>query len=316
MNDMVLLTEVIPRPGSNAHAGHALDLLYAGRSEQTVRAYRQDMAEFAKWFGADAHTAITKILGGCAGDANMLILRWRADLLLLGLSPATINRRLAALKSVLKIAKTIGIVDWSIEVKGVKGEAYRDTRGTTLDQTQTIITIASKGEGAIGPRNVALVRMMYDCALRRNEVASLDVADFDGSRVMVLGKGKREKVPVTLPEPTRAAIQAWLDVSGRVNGPLFVHIDRHGRQHERLTGSGVYYVVTTLASEAGITARPHGLRHAAITRALDLSKGDYRAVKAFSRHAKVETVVRYDDNRSDKAGEIAALVANTIARDQ
>jgi hypothetical protein len=58
---------------------------------------------------------------------------------------------------------------------------------------------------------------------------------------------------------------------------------------------------------------PHGLRHQGITRALDLAKGDVRKVRRFSRHAKLETLLRYDDNRRDEAGAIAHLLGEDSA---
>ena len=72
-------------------------------------------------------------------------------------------------------------------------------------------------------------------------------------------------------------------VRGSENGPLFVNFDR-ARKGKRLTGSAVYYIVSELGLKAGLTVRPHGLRHLAITSALDLTKGDVRAVQKFSRH--------------------------------
>ncbi len=58
-----------------------------------------------------------------------------------------------------------------------------------------------------------------------------------------------------------------------------------------------------------VKARPHGLRHAAITEALELTSGDGRAVQRFSRHRDVRTIERYDDSRQDLAGEVAWKVA-------
>jgi integrase/recombinase XerC len=55
--------------------------------------------------------------------------------------------------------------------------------------------------------------------------------------------------------------------------------------------------------------RPHGLRHAAITEALRLTRGDVRAVQRFSRHRDLWTLTLYDDNRADLAGEIARQLA-------
>ena len=57
--------------------------------------------------------------------------------------------------------------------------------------------------------------------------------------------------------------------------------------------------------------RPHGLRHAAITEALNLTKGDVRRVQRFSRHKDVRVLNRYDDNREDLGGEVARLVSAT-----
>jgi integrase/recombinase XerC len=46
---------------------------------------------------------------------------------------------------------------------------------------------------------------------------------------------------------------------------------------------------------------------------LDLANGDVRKVKRFSRHAKLETLLRYDDNRRDEAGAIAKLLGEDSA---
>jgi integrase/recombinase XerC len=70
-------------------------------------------------------------------------------------------------------------------------------------------------------------------------VVSLDVAhvDLTASVVQVLGKGQTERVPLTLPDPTRAALVAWLAVRDTTPGPLFVNFDRArkgpGRRIER-----------------------------------------------------------------------------------
>ncbi len=60
-------------------------------------------------------------------------------------------------------------------------------------------------------------------------------------------------------------------------GPLFVNLDR-GHVRRRLSGTGVYDLVREHGEAVGIRARPHGLRHAAITEALDRGT-DVRAVR-------------------------------------
>ena len=76
-----------------------------------------------------------------------------------------------------------------------------------------------------------------------------------------------------------------------------------------MTGSSVYRLVRDLGSAVGVKARPHGLRHAAITEALDVTRGDVRAVQRFSRHRDVGVLSAYDDSRQDLGGEVARKVA-------
>ena len=80
-----------------------------------------------------------------------------------------------------------------------------------------------------------------------------------------------------------------------------------------LSGSGIYHIVRDqLGAKAGVKARPHGLRHTGITSALDAFNGDYRKARAFSRHASLDTVRRYDDNRADHAGQVAATLDSIL----
>ena len=76
--------------------------------------------------------------------------------------------------------------------------------------------------------------------------------------------------------------------------------------------AGIQYyrrIVGELGERLRLKVRPHGLRHAAITKILDLTRGDVRAVARFSRHRDIRTLTRYDDNRVDLGGEVARLVA-------
>ena len=151
---------------------------------------------------------------------------------------------------------------------------------------------------------------MYDLALRRGEVASLRLEDADlvGRRIWIKGKGRNgAKEVVTLPAATAAALGQWLEVRGIESGPLFTNFD-HARKGAGLTGSAIWYLVRRVGEKAGVSTRPHGIRHAAITEALYMTK-DPRAVQRFSRHADLATVLRYDDNREDLAGQVAATVA-------
>jgi integrase/recombinase XerC len=81
---------------------------------------------------------------------------------------------------------------------------------------------------------------------------------------------------------------------------------------KRITGRGLHYVIARLGGDVGIITRPHGLRHASITAALDANGGDVHAVQQHARHANPRTTIRYDHNRRDLAGKIARGLAAVL----
>jgi integrase/recombinase XerC len=228
-----------------------------------------------------------------------------------GLAPSTINRRLACLRSLVKLARTLGWITWGLEVPNCRHRPYRDTRGPSLDQVRRLLAALDLRRDAKGLRDRAMVLLLFDLALRRGEVVALDLEDLDleGSAIDVVGKGCRQPDRLTLPTRTRAALAAWVDTRGSSPGPLFFNFDR-ARKGRRLTATSLYRIVRQLGRQVDVEARPHGLRHAAITRALDRTSGDVRAVQRFSRHRNLQTVVTYDDSRQDLGGKVAALVAS------
>jgi integrase/recombinase XerC len=111
-------------------AGELLTAYLAGRSDCTRRAYTQDLDDFRRFLGVDkVSEAAHLLLSRGHGNANALALAWKASLQERRLQAATINRRLAALRSLVQLARTLGLVPWILEVRNVRAESYRDTRG-------------------------------------------------------------------------------------------------------------------------------------------------------------------------------------------
>jgi integrase/recombinase XerC len=82
---------------------------------------------------SSAAAAVALLVAGPAGQANTLSIGYKAHLSDRGLAPATIARRLAALRSIVKPARTLGHVTWTIDIGSPRAEAYRDTRGPGLE---------------------------------------------------------------------------------------------------------------------------------------------------------------------------------------
>jgi len=297
-----------------------------GRSAATLRAYNSDLIHFATWFarfvgrGAQAVAeAVATFLRQHAGEANETARAYRSAMVEQGLAPSTINRRLAALRSLVALARELGFIQFELSTQNVRAESYRDTRGPDLDNVVSLIGNAQAHRHATkATRDVALLLLLgYGRALRRGEVVSLDLEHFDAGcrRLSVLRKGKRERQWLSLDPMVTAKLQAWIALRGSEPGPLFVQIEKGGRiqNGRRLSGDGVHKLLQTMGAKIGVIVRPHGLRHAAITAVLEESNGNVRAAREFSGHASLEVLLRYDDNRRDIGGEVSSKVLRRLA---
>jgi integrase/recombinase XerC len=284
----------------------------SGRNARTLIAYRSDLADFRAFLTVDTvDEAARGLITATQGEANAIAHAYRGHLVERGLQAATINRRLAALRSLVTLANRIGLVPWRLSVEGLTSQPYRDTRGPEPAVYREMLALAEQQAPRKAARDVAILRLLHDIGLRRGELVSLDRAHFDRARgiLMVRGKGRTEAVPITLPVPTQAAFERWIGQRGDHSGPVFTNLDRAAKGSGRLSGAAVYQLVRGFGAKLGATVRPHGLRHLAITRALDAFGGDIRRVAQFSRHRDIRVLMAYDDNRLDAGGEVAAVVA-------
>jgi integrase/recombinase XerC len=183
-----------------------------------------------------------------------------------------------------------------------------------------MLKTAMAGTPKKAARDTAIIRLAYSLGLRHGEIASLNIShvELEAGTLFVLGKGRTEREPMTMPANVKSALASWLALRGSdaPDAPLFISLDNASRG-KRISGAGIYHVIhDQLGVRAGIEARPHGIRHTAITAALDSFNGDYRLVRSFSRHASLQTIARYDDNRNDGAGRVAKaldLILGTAA---
>lgn len=287
-----------------------IDDFFGGRKATTRKSYQADIKHFAAFVGAStAEEAAFKLIGKGDTNANAVVLRYKVAMVEDGLSSATVARRLSALKALAKLAALTGCTRCNITVRSPKVVTYRDTRGPSRSDMRSMLEGAN-GDSPKAKRDAALIRLLYDMALRSCEVLGLDVSDVDlaGGVLHILGKGRTDKERLTIPAPTKKALAAWLDARGNHQGPVFTNFDHRGAP-SRLTARSLQRIIKEHGAKIGIKARPHGLRHSAITTALDQTNGDFRRVQAFSRHADPKVINRYDDNRMDLGGAVAASVA-------
>ena len=118
--------------------------------------------------------------------------------------------------------------------------SYRDTRGPGHDGWRRLWSFAEAlGDSQKARRDRAVLRLLYDRGLRRGELVVLDLADVDldddSPGVSIIGKGRTESGRLTINEPTRRTLVAWMESKGDEPGPLFIRLDPGGLG-QRLTG--------------------------------------------------------------------------------
>lgn len=314
---MGLAIRVAPRAAPAAgeiDVERLLRAFLAGRNANTRQAYATDLEAFRQYLGATTPSAaVERFLFNGHGQANALALDYRGSLTDRGLSSASVNRHLASLRSLVKVARLFGMVPWTLEVPNLRVQPYRDTRGPGREGFIAMISHLAERGDAKGVRDIAILRLLFERALRCNEACLLDMADVDFSRssVNVLGKGRTEKEWLTIAPSTLKAIQDWVRLRGDRSGPLFHRVNRNGSFGHgtgRLTRMGIFRAVREAGAFVGLKTRPHGLRHAAITDALDRGE-PIRSVQRFSRHKDFTTLLIYDDNRTDMGGVVARAIS-------
>jgi len=307
-------TEVAPAPALRTPTDADLQAEFlSSLTVETRRAYSRDLADFARFLGASVQGAVSHLWNAGQGPANRAALAYRSALFERRLSPATIARRLSALRSVVSFARLLGRVSWSLEVRRPRVEATRIIHEPGLEGWRAMIAAARRRVDAKGVRDYALIRLLHDLALRRSEIESLDMEYLEdtppSSAIWILGKGRTERERIALPPSTAVALGAWLAVRGPEPGPLFLRFRGPGAGH-RLSDDGIYTVVREIGVAAGLPHRmaPHLLRHRSITRSFELGE-ELVNVSRRARHKSIQTTMRYVHIANDPTPRIDRLVA-------
>ncbi|WP_339377877.1 tyrosine-type recombinase/integrase [Merismopedia glauca] len=282
-------------------------------SEHTQRVYRTDIINFLR----DLDLSLGKFLTCDRYQAFELVSRYMGQMSTKNLSPSTINRRISAIKSLVTYAYNCGKCEYVLDnVKSLAIEPYRDTSGVSLAQFKQIL--AAIDETSLkGKRDRAILLLLWGNALRRSELAGCNIADFDpdSKTLRIKGKGRSQHEIVSLGTSARAAIQYWLIARGEINptSALFCSVNP-GYKDGRLCTQAIADIVISRSKAAGVNKKmsPHRIRHSSITAALDATNGNVREVQKLSRHKNVQTLLVYDDNRTNAQAKVTNILDGLI----
>ncbi len=299
-------------------ADELLEAFFSGKSPKTIEAYKRDLDDFRQFLKASNMNDVAKIFfSEGLYKANFIALKYRTFLSeQRKLQPTSVNRKLAAIRSLVDMANTLGIITWKIRIKNQKiVSSLHDTAGPGKTGVQMLREESAKRTDPKGLRDRAILHLLSDLALRRAEVVGLDLEDVNlvTGTLRVLGKGRLQKETLSLPKRTTKILSEWIEARGNFEGPLFVNFHHDDNiQGKRLTSEGLYYIIKNLGKNTGQKVRPHGLRHTAITEAVRKTQAigmDLTKVLKFSRHKHLNTLQVYIDAVEGAQGEIAELVA-------
>jgi integrase/recombinase XerC len=278
-------------------------------------------------------TFLQKFLASTKREAILLVLEWRQRLLNENKASGTINQRISALKSLVEYAGRQDACSFSLgEIKSLKSQSYKDTRGVSVDDYRSILALVDRSTD-LGIRDYAILRLLWDLALRREEVVSLDIDSYLPRRLMVKSKGQFDRQSIApgaseaidLNPQLEDALDHWVaireglyfqpkDGADSPSGTLRERDDAlflscNGR---RLAGTDIFRILQGYADAAGVKISPHRVRHSAITAFLDVSEGDVRSAQSLSRHKDPRTLMIYDDNRQGLQGKATQALGNLL----
>ena len=242
--------------------------------EGTRKSYRHDVDEFAVWLG-DRRLALDDVDVRVLTDyaANLGRARPRK------LAPATIARKLAAVRSFLRF--TLG----PMNVPDVSLAPRRPRRLPDTPKTEEVESAlnALAGDGPLALRNLALVELVYSAGLRSAEAVGLDLADvdFDREQLHVRGKGGKERL-VPLGEEAGHLLARYL----------------HEARPELVTGAENALFLSTRGKRLDtstlrrVFAHPHRLRHAFATHLME-GGADLRTIQELLGHSSLSTTQLY-----------------------
>lgn len=262
-------------------------------SAHTIAAYRRDLAGFAAWFQDHVGTpcTLTAITPTDVRDFRAFLRDTQHR------APATINRKLAALRSLCQWAITAGLRTDSpvAAVKDVREEPRRPRWFVKRDLDRLLRELDAAAKPSTKVRDRAIVLMLRHTGIRVGELATLRVRDVTLSdrkgSLRVRGKGAKERT-IPLNQTVRAALSAYLAVrrerpDGGQHSELFLG------QRGPLNSHAVAKLIRKYAGRAGLEAfSPHSLRHSFAKSLLDAGE-DLVTVQTLLGHERLDTTARY-----------------------
>ncbi|MFF7248242.1 tyrosine recombinase [Embleya sp. NPDC008237] len=274
-----------------------------GVARNTLLAYRRDLRRYLSYLHARGVCALAEVRGE---DVTAFVDGLRAA----GPAEASVARAVVAVRGLHRFALREGFVAVDVAHDVRPGAPPpRRTDALSVERVEALFAAASTGAGPYGPRDRALLELLYGTGARVSEAVGADLDDLDlaARTIRLAGPGGRRRV-VPLGASVLDALDVYL-VRARPElaagcGGTAVFLNARGGGLSRQSG---WVVLRKAAARAALPdpISPHTLRRSFATHLLD-GGADVRVVQELLGHSSVSTTRVYGRETPDGPRQVYA----------
>jgi len=265
-------------------------LVRLGLSPATVINYLADMRGVARWCVESGRGCSLPNL--TTGDVRAYCQYLREGR---GLSPATVNRHLQAVRKFCDFAQQANLME-SNPAAHVRQIQAPPTLRRALDANEIarLLEAIQTGRPSLVKRDYAIIQLLLQTGIKVGELTELQLADIeltDGRGTLIVkGNGGNGGRCIPLKAPACQALQEYLQVRPPVPNGKHLFLSQEGNSISARTVQRLVNVYTKAADLTGVST--HTLRYTFATSMLE-ETGDVATVANLLGHRSVETTLRY-----------------------
>jgi integrase/recombinase XerD len=259
-----------------------------GLSDNTIQAYRRDMAKFAAF-------AAKRGLG-TAEVRREHVVDFLGSLYRRNLDSRSVARHLVTIRHFFRFSLTEGVIE-DDPAANIESPKFRQSLPEFLSVEEVDRLLRQPdATDIVGIRDKAMIELMYSTGLRVSELCGLRISDLqmDPGCLRCIGKGNKERL-VPVGHKALEAVQTYLrearkDLSHGVASP-YLFLNQKGHKLNRIA---FWKILGEYGRKAGLrkALTPHMLRHSFATHLLDRG-ADLRSVQMMLGHSDISTTQIY-----------------------
>lgn len=269
-----------------------------GLSENTIMAYRRDLASFADFYADKSLNDISK------HDLNSYIMYLREN----NYNPRSVVRKIASLRGYFKWLSA------NEYIKKNPAETIEQPKlPKRLPKVMTLTEINEILRSDLNTEEMLIVELLYGCGLRVSELVNLKITDIDtkSKYVKCFGKGSKERI-IPFGKKAKTAIENYIKtreiniIKNNLKNTDKLFIKESGRYINR---QDVYNFIHKQGEKIHKNISPHTLRHTFATHLLE-NGADLRVVQELLGHSDVSTTQLYTHITKKRLKEVYFAINN------